>query len=369
MLKTMGFPLRYVQGPGALGQAGSLLAELGFERPALLCDETVQHIALPGLIDSLDAAGQEPSVTRFPGEINLETVAACNSQIESHQPDVVMGLGGGKTVDAAKAAAAKLGIPVVIAPTVASNDAPTSRLIVINDENSKPVQIDFLKLNPMAVFVDTKIIVDAPPRYFAAGIGDAISKSLEAHQCAVSGGVNFFGTPPSATAVMLADQCYDVILRYATMAYDSVCRQEITPEVEELVEATVLLSGLGFENGGLSLAHSLIRGISTSPAMSKNLHGEMVAFGALVQMVVEERSQSEIDQLLAILSHVKLPISFEELGYAGEMTAVDLEKMVTATLAHTYSGNMLPALTEERLRHALIITNELGSEYETEAPG
>jgi len=316
----------------------------------------VRQLALPGLIDSLKAAGLDPSVVGFPGEINRATVADCNSAVARHNPDVVVGLGGGKSVDAAKAAAAHCQTPVVIAPTVASNDAPTSRLIVINDENNKPVQIDFLKLNPVAVLVDTKIIVSAPPRFFAAGIGDAISKSLEAHQCARSGGTNFFGTPPLSTAVMLADQCFNAILKNAQGAYDAVCEHKNSPEVEDLVEATVLLSGLGFENGGLSLAHSLIRGITEMPSMSNNLHGEMVAFGALVQAVVEQRPQQELDQLTAVLAHTNLPMTFADLGYEGEMTAPDLHRMVTATLAHSYAANMSPALTERRLHDGLILT-------------
>lgn len=360
MLKTMGFPSRYIQGPGALKQTGQLLSELGFKRPVLLCDETVRKVALPILRESLDPFGHESSVVVFPGEITLATVADCNQKVAGHRPDVVVGLGGGKAVDAAKAAAANLDVPVVIAPTVASNDAPTSRLIVINDQNRTPVQIDFLKLNPTAILVDTDIIVKAPVRFFAAGIGDAISKSLEANQCAASGGVNFFGTPPSATAIMLSDQCFSVILKHAVTAYDAVKRREITPEVEELVEATVLLSGLGFESGGLSLAHALIRGITAIPSMGKMLHGEMVAFGALVQSVVENRQQQELEQLLAIFAHTKLPTCFAEFGYEGRMRAADLDKIVSATLAHTYAANMTPPLTAERLRDALLKTNELG---------
>ncbi|MDO6731847.1 glycerol dehydrogenase [Marinovum sp. 2_MG-2023] len=356
----MGFPSRYIQGPGALKQTGQLLSELGFKRPVLLCDETVRKVALPILRASLDPFGHESSVVVFPGEITLATVADCNQKVAGHRPDVVVGLGGGKAVDAAKAAAANLDVPVVIAPTVASNDAPTSRLIVINDQNRTPVQIDFLKLNPTAILVDTDIIVKAPVRFFAAGIGDAISKSLEANQCAASGGVNFFGTPPSATAIMLSDQCFSVILKHAVTAYDAVKRREITPEVEELVEATVLLSGLGFESGGLSLAHALIRGITAIPSMGKMLHGEMVAFGALVQSVVENRQQQELEQLLAIFAHTKLPTCFAEFGYEGRMCAADLDKIVSATLAHTYAANMTPPLTAERLRDALLKTNELG---------
>lgn len=362
MIKTMGFPSRYMQGPGALSCIGNLLLSLGFSRPAILCDEVVRKVVLPRVQSSFEAAGLPVKLELFPGEINRKTIAECNRKIETHQPDVVLGLGGGKAVDAAKAAALNLGVPVIVGPTVASNDAPTSRLIVVNDENNNPVEIEFLVLNPMAVIVDTEIIVQAPPRFFAAGIGDAVSKRFEARQCLASGGKNFFGTPPSGTAIMIADHCYDVILQHAQGAYNAVCDQNANAEVEELVEASVLLSGLGFENGGLSLAHSLIRGIASVPAMSNNLHGEMVAFGALVQMVTEDANHSEIDRLLNVLLAVNLPVTFEGLGLSGPLSQVDLQRIVDATLAHTYTKNMTPTLTGSRLAHALKRTNDVGSE-------
>lgn len=357
----MGFPSRYLQGPGALFDIGQLLRDLGFQRPAILCDKIVRDAVLPRVEGSLKGADLPVNMELFPGEITPQTVVQCNLQIKARQPDVVLGLGGGKAVDAAKAAAASLNIPVVVAPTVASNDAPTSRLIVINDSDNTPLELQFLTLNPMAVVVDTEIIVQAPPRFFAAGIGDAVSKRLEARQCLASGGLNFFGTPPSSTAILMADHCYEVILKHASDAFRAVCAQNPTDAVEEIVEATVLLSGLGFENGGLSLGHSLIRGIIAIPAMRGNLHGEMVAFGAFVQMVAEDASKAEIDQLLHVLISVNLPVTFEGLGLSGPLSAPDLDKVVQATLAHAYARNMTPALTSARLADALRKTDEIGT--------
>lgn len=361
MLKTMGFPSRYVQGPGALAQTGQMLHELGFRQPAILCDDNIHEIVLPRLAESFRNQRLPVNITRFPGEICRETVTVCNAEILKFSPDVVVGLGGGKAIDAAKAAAENAGVPIIVAPTAASNDAPTSRLIVINDAEHRPIEIRFLKLNPLVVLVDTEVIVRAPPRLFAAGIGDAISKNLEAHQCAAAGGTNFFGTPPLHTALMLADKCSDLIMRHGVEAYRSVRAQRVGPEVETVVEATVLLSGLGFENGGLSLAHSMIRGITAIPSMRQQMHGEMVAFGAFVQMVTEERAQAEIDQLLSVLDAVGLPVTFEALGHTGALSDAELRLMVDATLGHAYARNMVPALTKEHLSHALLKANELGS--------
>lgn len=96
MLKTMGFPSRYIQGPGALAQADSLPKELRHNRLALLCEKTVREVALLGLLDSFNTAGHASDVVQFFGEINLETIADCKHKIADHQPDVVIGLCGKK---------------------------------------------------------------------------------------------------------------------------------------------------------------------------------------------------------------------------------------------------------------------------------
>ncbi|MCY6381882.1 glycerol dehydrogenase [Hoeflea prorocentri] len=367
MLKIMGFPSRYVQGPGALAEVGRFLRELQLERPVILCDETVRAAVVPILAESLQQCGLQVGLVNFPGQISQETLTSCKADIGQHRADVVLGLGGGKAIDAAKAAAVHEGLPIIVVPTIASNDAPTSRLIVINDRENKPTSIEYLKLNPLAVFVDTEVIVRAPPRFFAAGIGDAVSKSLEAHQCAASNGQNFFGTPPTTTALMMSDHCYEIILQSAASAYRSVCDRKVSTEVEKLVEATVLLSGIGFESGGLSLAHALIRGITSVPSTSNMLHGEMVAFGAFTQMVVEERSTEEIERLLKVLVEVRLPVTFEQLGGDRPQFKENIGRMVDATLAHSYAKNMHPALTHATLSRALERADAVGQEYVRDA--
>ena len=81
----------------------------------------------------------------------------------------------------------------------------------------------------------------------------------------------------------------------------------------------MLLSGVGFESGGLSLAHALIRGLTAVPTMASMLHGELVAFGTLVQLMVEERDDVEVAELLELLCAVNLPVTFAQLGQAAKI--------------------------------------------------
>ncbi|WP_427917080.1 iron-containing alcohol dehydrogenase [Xanthomonas campestris] len=156
MMKVIGFPGRYAQGPGALKQLGSVLSDMERSRPLVVCDAFVAEHMWPDVALSLQASGLEATHIVFPGECTRATIAQLSSQAKPLLPDTIVALGGGKTIDTAKGLAADLGLPIVICPTIASSDAPTNRLIVLYDDNHKVVGVDYLKMNPSAVIVDTR---------------------------------------------------------------------------------------------------------------------------------------------------------------------------------------------------------------------
>jgi glycerol dehydrogenase len=353
MLRTIGFPGQYTQGPGALDALGEQLARAGFARAVVLCDAAVGESLWPRVDASLRRAGLDAHRAMFPGECTKGAIADLANRVRAFAPDVVVGLGGGKAIDCAKGVAMALGTQVAVCPTIASNDAPTSRLIVLYDDDHRVVGVDYLSRNPVLVLVDTDVIVRAPVRFFAAGIGDAISKRFEAAQCFASGGHNSFGTPPLDTALRLTNMVYDVLMSDGRAACAAVAAGRLDATVERVVEATVLLSGVGFESGGLSLAHALIRGLTAIPSISSMLHGELVAFGTLVQMEVEGRNDQDIEALIELLVAVALPVTLRELGQRDALTQAERDTIVDATLAAAYSRHMTPPLTAGRLARAL----------------
>lgn len=361
MLRTMGFPGQYLQGPKALHELGSLLSKMGFKKPLFLCDTIVAEKVWPLASGSMKAAGLEATHIVFPGECTRAAINALSEHAMAVAPDVIIGLGGGKTIDSAKGISLSLDVPVVICPTIASNDAPTSRLIVLYDETHRVAGVEYLKSNPVAVVVDTEIIAQAPARFFAAGIGDTVSKKFEAAQCKAAHGNNSFGTPPLDTALLLANAAYETLIKHGPAAFRSIATGQLDDEVERVVEATVLLSGVGFESGGLSLAHALIRGLTAVPTMAAMLHGELVAFGTLVQLTVEERDEAELAELLELLCAVDLPVTFAQLGQTTSLSAEEMSTIVAATLAARYSKNMNPPLTAERLEDALVTADATGA--------
>jgi len=353
-VRAMGFPGRYLQGPGASAGIPALLADFGVRAPAVVADAVVAQALGGPLTERLTAAGLTVHALRFPGECTAAVIAGLAEAFRRAGADAVVALGGGKTIDTGKGIARACGVPLVVVPSIASNDSPTSRLIVLYDDEHRVAGVELLRRNPDAVVVDTEFIVQAPVRFFRAGIGDALSKRFEVGQCAAAPDArNFFGTRPTATAVLLADRCYEVIRRWGPAALADVAANRTSDAVETVVEATVLLSGLGFESGGLSLAHALLRGLSAIPQMAGALHGEMVAYGTIVQLCAEQRPEDEIRELARFAAALGLPVTLADLGYAAP-DEDGLRTIAERTCAAPYIGHFQRPLDPPAIRRAML---------------
>lgn len=357
MLKIMGFPGEYIQGHHALSYIGKVSNKYQFKRIGIIYDPATEGKILTKVTDSLNTSKIRFISFKFTGECTYETIEQLSQTMQKHHLDAVIALGGGKALDTTKGISKQLNLPIIICPTVASSDAPTSRLIIIYDKNHKVQAVEKTKRNPDIVIVDLDTIVHAPARFFAAGIGDAISKMFEANQCKNAHGLNSFSTLPLETALLLADNTYINLTTWGKIAYENVKQKQITPAVECVVESTVLLSGLGFESGGLSLAHALIRGLTAIPELSQKLHGELVAYGTVVQAILENRTKTFIIELINFLKSVDFPTTIFELGYRQEISDSMLDLIIMNTLKNEYSKNFTPALTKESLKQAIIKTN------------
>lgn len=342
-VRILGAPRRYIQGPGALSGLPEIVAGLG-RSPVIVADPVALDREGPPLPDV--------PVLRFGGEITHAEIERLADGARLASADVVVAMGGGKAIDAGKGVVKRLGCALVVVPTIASNDAPTSRLIVIYDENHAIVQVDMLASNPDAVVVDTAIIARAPRRLLAAGIGDCMSKTFEARACAAAGGKNFFGGSPPLAALALADACYATVRRDATAAL-AACDRGIPDEaLENVVEAAVLLSGLGFESGGLSLAHSLTRGLTAHPKLAGALHGELVAYGTLVQVAHEALTPEERAGITAFAKACGLPCRLADLGLS-DPTPSDYSIIAGPTLAAPHMKHLAKPATESSVISAM----------------
>lgn len=349
-VRVFGSPHRYVQGPGALGLLGAWALSLG-GRAVVLVDPFVRE----ALSDALDELENDDRFVFVPtsGEVTLENIDRLAAESSHHgEVEVAVGVGGGKALDLARAVSWKLGSRFITVPTIASNDSPAAMAVAVYDDAHRMIDVIQTARNPDVVLVDTALIAGAPTRFFSAGIGDALSKKFETRSCRGSGGRNQHGTLSLRTAEAIADACYDTLRDTAVPALDAVRRSEVTPQLEDAVEATVLMSGLGFENGGLSIAHSIVRGLQAVPETQPLMHGEHVAYGLLIQLALEAVPDAELIDLADFLRAVELPTSLVEMGASGDLDAC-AETITSSCLASPHSRKT-PAEVNRETLHAAI---------------
>ncbi|KAI0771108.1 glycerol dehydrogenase [Trametes elegans] len=304
-------PSKYIQGPYAIQNAPKYLGKLG-KAPLLLCDNIVWEIAGKALIQSLEGAQLKVHRAVFGGEASREEIDRLGTLGRQQSSDFIIALGGGKTVDTAKAVADDLGLPVAVLPTTASTDAPCSALSVLYRPSGEFACYSFFDKNPNIVLVDTTVVAHAPHRFLAAGMGDAVATNVEARRCLSS--PNFGGGLPTAVSAAIGAKCEEILFKYGKQAYEANKAHVVTPALEAVVEANTLLSGLGFESGGLAAAHAIHDGMTAIEELHTLLHGEKVAFGTICQLVLDGVPTSELDRYIEFMLSVDLPVNFEQLG-------------------------------------------------------
>lgn len=315
MLSIFCSPSRYVQGRDATAQLGDQLKHIGLTGKALI----VASDATAGRLEaawrqSLPAAGIEYHRYNFGGECSQNQIDAGTTAGHKYGAAFVIGAGGGKALDTSRAVAANLGVPAVNCPTLASSDSPCSVLSVVYTADHSFDRYIFYPRNPALVLVDTSIIAAAPRRYLVSGMGDALATWYEARTVIEAHKPNQIAGGTTITARALAELCCETLYADGPEATVAVDANAVTPALERIIEANTLLSGLGFESGGLAIAHSVHNGLTQLPQTHPYLHGEKVAFGLLVQLVVEGRPSNEIERVLGFCRTVGLPTGLAELN-------------------------------------------------------
>ncbi|WPF82426.1 glycerol dehydrogenase [Sanguibacter sp. 4.1] len=312
-VRTVISPGRYVQAKGAIARLGEFTAPIG-TTPIVVADDVVWGIVEEQVRTSFEAAGLTVVRESFGRYATKGEVDRLVTAIQDAGADVAIGIGGGSTIDAVKAAGHLAGIRWVSAPTVASTDAPASALSVIYTEEGEFEEYRFFPHNPDLVLVDTQLVANAPVKFLVAGVGDALATWLEARATQRAHATTMAGGLQTETALALARLSWDLIWENALPAIAAVQDDLVTPAVEKLVEANTLLSGLGFESGGLAAAHAIHNGLTAAPQTHGLTHGQKVNIGSLAQLVLEGAPTEEIRDFIVFTTKVGLPNTLTEIG-------------------------------------------------------
>lgn len=364
MRKAFISPTKYVQCDGALYDLGDYVKLYGSS--ALLIAHRDDAARVKAQLDSTSAkTGVNFVASDFGGECSRQEVARLTEVAKRANCDVIIGLGGGKAIDTAKCVANSVK-PVIICPTIAATDAPTSSSAVLYTPEGAFDDYAYFVSNPNVVLVDTAVIAKAPARFLVSGMGDALSTYFEARACSRSfARVNASGygrakAVGTKTALALATLCYETLLEDGYKAKLACEAKVATAALENIVEANILLSGLGFESGGLAAAHAVHDGLTVLEETHKFFHGEKVAFGTLVQLVLENAESAEIQEVIDFCLSVGLPVCLADLGVKdiGDRLMEVAEK---ACIPEESVHNMPFPITANMVAAAIMAADKLGA--------
>ncbi|MDR1519559.1 MAG: glycerol dehydrogenase [Planctomycetota bacterium] len=350
--RAFGAPGKYIQGPGEYENLETFASSYGDNTFYLIDSFLFDEIA--ARIQKIYASTASKYVTEpFRGECSYAEIERVTERVRTAGATVVVAMGGGKTLDTGKMVAMAMNIPLIIAPTSASTDAPCSAMSVIYTDDHQYIGCVFHKRNPDLVLVDTEMIAKAPLRMFRAGMGDALSTYYEALANERTDGVNYVGSGYRRTraSVAMAELAREILLEDGAKALRALACGAITEAVENVIEANILL-GAQFENAGSSVAHAVHGALTALPATHKYLHGEKVAFGIVVQLVLENYPEAELAEAVKWLISLDLPVTLDQLDV--EASEANISLLAEALAGEKSRARAVPMWITRRLLHDAI---------------
>ncbi len=366
MMRKFMSPNWYIQGNGALNEIGEYAKQVG-KKSFVMGGNTALSVAYEALASSFQKAGVAITGKEiFKGECTKQSIEDYAEKVKQQEADTVVAVGGGKVLDAAKGVAHLSGAEVIIVPTIVSNDAPTSGFSVIHTEKGAFEARWMYPKNPYMVLIDSSIIANSPVRTLVSGMGDALATYYEARTCYENHqAMNHRKGRPPEVAFQIATLCKDLLYQYGHEAKLAVENNIVTWPLEKVIEANVLLSGLGFESGGISGAHGVIEGLSILKQESTKkidvLHGEEVAFGILVLLAMEGRPLEEFQKVCTFNYQMGLPTTLEELGYH-DYTDETLYKGANYAMENSIMHHLNMEVTSDAIYHGIKAANALSKD-------
>ena len=372
MRKAFISPAKYVQGEDEILNLGYYVKTFGSSALLIAHQDDIDRVQKQ-LDETADKFGIKIVASHFNGECSRQEVARLQAVAKENQTDCVIGLGGGKAIDTSKCVAE--GENLIIVPTIAATDAPTSHSAVLYTEEGEFDDYAYFKQSPSVVLVDTKIIANAPTRFLVAGMGDALSTLFEARATAnsfsnVNAGLpNGYLTKETApakntiAAYTLAKVCYETLLENGYNAKIACDNNVVTPALENIVETNILLSGLGFESSGLAAVHAIHDGLTALEGTHHYFHGEKVAFSVICQLVLENAPVEELHEVLDFSLSIGLPVCLEDIGVESITFEEALEVAKKACIPEESIHSMPFPIVEEEVAQAIIAADQIGKKY------
>ncbi|MGE6377563.1 iron-containing alcohol dehydrogenase family protein [Peribacillus muralis] len=295
----------------------------------------------------------ETSYIKYNGECSDIEIERVSKFAVEQSVDALIGVGGGKLLDLTKSVGNHIQKEIILIPTLASNCAAWTPLSVIYDTNGSYVRFDIHQKNAWMLLIEPGILLNSPIAYLRAGIGDTLAKWYEGNAL-----VEKIASKSACIelAHVAARQCQEVLLTHGEEALADLNKGKWTDALQRVIETNIVTSGLvgGFGDRFLRIAgaHSIHNGMTSIEQTHHLLHGEKVAYGILVQLLLEGKF-SDIKQLLPIYEALKLPRSLSDIGLTVEHE-VELQQIAALSVKESEAIHLLfPDISLEKVAAAM----------------
>lgn len=303
-------------------------------------------------------AGSDLEITKvlwYGGDATMENVSKLVADPDVQAADMLFGVGGGRAVDTVKCVGQELHKPIFTFPTIASNCAPVTKVSVVYHDDHTFKGLEFVDTPPKHTFINTKIIGEAPTEYIWAGIGDALSKEFESSFSAR--GVELNHT--DQVGVDVGQRCAMPLLRYGRKALDDISAGKTSHELSQvilnIIVTTGLVSVLVDNDFNSAVAHAIYYGstVLPEPEDKPRLHGQVVAYGVLVQLALDEQ-YDKFEEVYAFNKSIGLPTCLADISAEGELK----DMMLDHTVGQKDLARTPYEVTREKLEKAVAYIEE-----------
>ena len=355
-------PRSYVNEPGALARTGELVSPIT-SRLFVIAGRKALANTREELCKSLDDSKIEYEVREYQGYPTHEDARRIAEEAKEFGAGAIAGAGGGRVIDTAKAAGNYAGLPVVAIPTIAATCACWAPVSVMYSSEGVMTGPLYNKNAPFIIIADTGVIARAPARYIRAGIADTLAKWYESYPNLKTSD-DFYLRLVVKYGEFVRDILETTGLKVSDDLEAGACEQG---ELIRVVDCIVVIAGLCGAVRGLAdtqgIAHPFYNACSALPELRDKLHGEKVAFGLVMQAVLEKRAANEIRHRISVFKRLCIPLSLPELGLEPDFDAkfALLESYIKKSTP-IYPGLEEP-WTAGELRNAIVTADRLAGEY------
>ena len=353
-------PHRYVKRRGLITTLPEFLNRYG-KRAFALFDPRMRERYGADVSETLAAGGFEIVAGALERNCCVEEGEAWVARFSESPVDLVIGMGGGKAIDLAKWVAARLDRPFIAIPTSTATCAATTGISPLYTPGGI-YQHTVASTPPTLTLVDPDILLTQPSRLLAAGMADSMAKWIEAKGMRKQHHKRIF----SASALSLARLIYEFLVRKGTRALEDLRKGRWTDTLSEVVDICLLTTGLVSTLGGkvvrVSAAHAFQDAFIGLGSKRDVLHGELVAFGQIVQMALEKTSESLVQRHLILYSRWGLPLTLAALGIdpAQEYFEAGIDRMLGE---NSPIHNLAVPVTKDQARAAILRADAMGRQF------